>query len=92
MSKEVEIVEKNVLIARRVPPGDNWRLVANEPDGPIHASITDTLEAYIVRTGFKGHYRLEPLKSSLYAIQTDEIEIEPVVEKRYSLYGELGEQ
>ena len=42
---ETKIEEKNILIARRVPPGDKWRLVANEPDGPIHASLTDTLEA-----------------------------------------------
>ena len=88
---EVKIEEKNILIARRVPPSDRWRLVANEPDGPIHKSLTDTLEAYMVKTGFKGHYRLEPLKSSLYAIQTDEIEVIPEPEKKYSLYGEFGE-
>ena len=57
-----KIEEKNILIARRVPPGDKWRLVANEPDGPIHKTLTDTLEAYMVKTGFKGSYRLEPLK------------------------------
>jgi hypothetical protein len=27
-----QIEEKNILIARRVPPGDKWRLVANEPE------------------------------------------------------------
>jgi hypothetical protein len=84
--------EKNVLIARRVPPGDRYRLIANEPDGPIHKSLTDTLEAYMVKTGFKGNYRLEPLQSALYAIQTDKVEVQPVVEKKYSLYGEFGEQ
>ena len=42
---EINIVEDNVLIARRVPPGDKWRLVANEPDGKVHTSLTDTLEA-----------------------------------------------
>ena len=24
------------LIARRVPPGDKWRLIANEPNGKVH--------------------------------------------------------
>ena len=52
-----KILEENILIARRVPPGDKWRLVANEPDGPVHKSLTDTLEAYMVKTGFKGDYR-----------------------------------
>lgn len=85
---EVKIEEKNILIARRQPPGDRWRLVANEPGGPIHNTLTDALEAYMVRTGFKGEYRLAPLKSELYAIQTKEIEIEPEPEKRYSIYGE----
>ncbi len=69
--------EEYILIARRVPPGDKWRLVANEPDGPIHKTLTDALEAYMVKTGFKGHYRLEPLKSNLYAIDSKETEITP---------------
>ena len=80
--------EEYILIARRVPPGDKWRLVANEPDGPLHKSLTDTLEAYMTKTGFRGEYRLAPLKSELYAILTSEKEIEPVKEQRYSIYGE----
>ena len=88
---KTKIEEKNILIARRVPPGDKWRLVANEPDGPIHKTLTDTLEAYMVKTGFKGHYRLEPLKSSLYAISTKEEIVKPDPIKTYSIYGEYGE-
>ncbi len=83
--------EENVLIARRVPPSDRWRLIANEPDGPIHKSLTDTLEAYMIKTGFKGEYRLAPLKSELYAITTTEEEIKPEPVKKFSLYGEYGE-
>jgi hypothetical protein len=83
--------EEYILIARRQAPGDRWRLVANEPDGPLHKTLTDTLEAYMVKTGFKGEYRLAPLKSELYAISTtqEEVKIEP--EKKWSLYGEFGE-
>ena len=89
MSKpETKIIEDYILIARRVPPGDKWRLVANEPDGPVHKTLTDTLEAYMTKTGFRGEYRLAPLKSELYAILTSEKEIEPVKEQRYSIYGE----
>jgi hypothetical protein len=83
------IKEKNILIARRVPPGDKYRLVANEPDGPIHKSLTDTLEAYMTKTGFKGDYRLAPLKGELYAISTTEEEIKPEPIKQYSIYGEF---
>lgn len=91
INMKTEIKETNILIARRVPPSDRWRLIANEPDGPIHKTLTDTLEAYMVKTGFKGEYRLAPLKSELYAIQTDEIEVKVEPEKRYSIYGEFGE-
>ena len=65
---KTELIEGKVLIANRKPPGDRWQL-ADEPEGRIYKSITDTLEAYMHKTGFKGHYRLEPLKSSLYAIE-----------------------
>ena len=55
----------------------------------VHKSLTDTLEAYMTKTGFKGEYRLAPLKSELYAITTEEvmITIEPI--KQYSIYGEF---
>jgi hypothetical protein len=85
---EKVIKEENILIARRVPPGDSWRLIANEPDGPVHKTLTDTLEAYMVKTGFKGDYRLSPLKSKLFAISTTEEIVEPEPQKTYSIYGE----
>ena len=85
---ETKIIEEYILIARRVPPGDKWRLVANEPEGPVHKTLTDTLEAYMIKTGFKGDYKLAPLKSELYAISTTEEEVKPEPEKRFSIYGE----
>jgi|TARA_R100000544_G_C2212217_1_gene52585 hypothetical protein len=87
MSK-TKITEENILIARRVPPGDKWRLVANEPDGPTHPTLTNALEAYMVKTGFKGEYRLAPLKSELYAISTTKEEIKPEPIQKFSIYGE----
>ena len=83
--------ENSILIARRVPPGDKYRLVANEPDGPVHKSLTDTLEAYMTKTGFRGDYRLAPLKGELYAISTTEEEVIPEPIKTYSIYGEFGQ-
>lgn len=89
--QRTEIEETIILIARRVPPGDKWKLVANEPDGPIQKSLTDTLEAYMVKTGFRGEYRLSPLKGELYAISTEEIKVTIEQPKKYSMYGEYGE-
>lgn len=84
--KNIQPVEQNVLIARRIPPGDKYRLVANEPEGQIHKTLTDTLEAYSKLTGFKGAYRLEPLKNELYAIFTEEVPIQPIKKVEYSIY------
>lgn len=89
---DVKITEEYILIARRVPSGDKWRLIANEPDGPVHKTLTDALEAYMVKTGFKGEYRLAPLKSELYAISTTEEIVIPEPEKKYSIYGEYSQE
>jgi len=90
MQNKTKTVENKTLIARRVPPGDKWRL-ADEPEGKIHQTLTDALEAYMVKTGFKGDYRLEPLNSSLYAITTEEQIIKPPKAKLFNLYGEYGQ-
>ena len=87
---ETKVIEHNKLIATRVPPGDKWPLVDDNKE-VIHESLTDTLEAYMIKTGFKGNYRLEPLKSNLYAIDSKETEVIPEPEKKYSIYGEFGE-
>jgi|TARA_R100000081_G_C4698403_1_gene106296 hypothetical protein len=91
MNVKTEIIETDVLIARRVPPGDKWRLVSEEPDGPVHQTLTDALEAYMIKSGFRGDYKLAPMKSELYAISTTEEEVKPEPIKRYSIYGEYGE-
>jgi hypothetical protein len=85
---EKKVVEKNILIARRIPPGDRWKLEIEEGKTKVHSSLTETLEAYMTLTGFRGEYRLVPLKSELYIIQSEEQEIKPIPEKKYSIYGE----
>ena len=86
--QKTQIEETNILIARRVPPGDKWRLIANEPNGPLHKTLTDTLEAYMTKTGFRGEYRLAPLKGELYAINAEEVKITIPEEQKFSIYGE----
>ncbi len=85
---ETVIKERNELIATRVPPGDRWELV-DDPKRIVYPTLTDVLEAYLNKTGFKGEYRLDPVNSKLYAVQTTEEEIKPQEEKMYSLYGEF---
>ena len=83
-----KIIEHNEMIAKRVPPGDRWTLIG-DPKKEVFKSLTDALEAFFHQKGFKGAYRLDPLDSKLYAIQTQEEEIKKEEPKMYSLYGEF---
>jgi hypothetical protein len=84
---KTKVIERNELIATRVPPGDRWTLV-DDSKKIIHKTLTDALEAYLTSTGFKGEYRLAPLDSKLYAIKTSEEEIKPEPIKKYNIYGD----
>ena len=84
---KTEVIERNEVIATRVPPGDRWSLVEDSKK-VIHKSLTDTLEAYLMSTNFKGEYRLAPLDGKLYAIKTTEEEIKPEPIKKYNIYGD----
>ena len=79
----MEKVEKNILIAKRVPPGDRWTL---EGGKDIHNSLTETLEAYFKKSGIGCDFRLSPLKGELYMITTEEVVPEPP--KRFNIYGD----
>jgi hypothetical protein len=81
-----EIKEELELIATRVPPGDRWSLVGDKTK--VYSSITDTLEAYFQLTRRACEYKLSPLKSELYAIHSQEVEIAPEPPKRYDIYGD----
>jgi hypothetical protein len=86
MDKKIE--EHNELIANRVPPGDRWTLV-RDPKKEIFPNLTDALEAFFHQTGFNGAFRLDPMNSKLYAIQSNEVEIKKETPKVYSMYGEF---
>ena len=84
---KTKVIERNEVIATRVPPGDRWSLVEDSKK-VIHKSLTDTLEAYLMSTNFKGEYRLAPLDGKLYAIKSTEEEIRPEPVKKYNIYGD----
>ncbi|MCH1416735.1 MAG: hypothetical protein L7V30_04395 [Gammaproteobacteria bacterium] len=84
---KTKVIERNEVIATRVPPGDRWSLV-EDPKKVIHKSLTDALEAYLGVTNFKGEYRLAPLDGKLYAIKTTEEEVKPEPIKKYNIYGD----
>ena len=83
-----KITEHNKLIATRVPPGDKWILVDDKMK-VVHESLTDALEAFFQTTGNKCEFRLAPLDSKLYAIETHEEEIIPEAPKTYGMYGDF---
>jgi len=81
----MEITEKNVLIAKRVPPGDSWTLVDDDKK-VIHKSLTETLEAYFQKVNKPYEFRLAPLKGELYIITTEEVA--PPPPKKFNIYGD----
>ena len=84
---KTKVIERNELIATRVPPGDRWTLV-DDSKKVIHKSLTDALEAYLGVTNFNGEYMLDPIGSKLYAIKTSEEDVKPEPIKKYNIYGD----
>ena len=84
---EFETVEQKQLIAKRVPPGDSWRLV-DDPQGVVHPSLTDTLEAYFKKTQFNAAFYLDPIGSALYSVARVEVEVKPEPIKTFDFYGD----
>jgi hypothetical protein len=83
----MEKIEKNILIAKRVPPGDRFALV-DEPE-TIYSSLTETLEAYFQKTQIRCEFRLAPLKGELYMITTEEVAPPPPPPaKKFNIYGD----
>ncbi len=85
MSK-TEIQEKLIEIGSRVPPGDNWKMSnVNE----VQKSITDALEAWFQMATVKPKaFRLDLAQGKLYAIVSNEVEIQEPEPKKYSIYGD----
>ena len=77
--------EKNILIAKRVPPGDSWSLVDDEKK-VVHKSLTETLEAYFQAYKKPCEFRLAPLKGEIYMITTENVETPPP--KKFNIYGD----
>ena len=82
-----EIIEEIELIAQRVPPGDKWELLIDKEN--VIEGLVQTLNQYVRKTKFKGHYRLEPLNGKLFAIVTKEVPIEEPEPEKFDLYGEM---
>ncbi len=83
----MEQVEKNILIAKRVPPGDRFALMIDEDT--IYPSLTETLEAYYQYTQIKCEFRLAPLKGELYMITTEDVAPPPPPPvKKFNIYGD----
>ena len=82
--------ETNILIAKRVPPSDRWRLVNDEPDGKIYNSLTETREVYYQTVNTPDALKLSPLKGELYIITTEDVAPPPPPPvKKFNIYGDL---
>jgi len=80
-----KIEEQLYLIAEREPPGDRWKLTHQFKDTTIYPSLTETLNAWFLKTKEKAEFRLAPLDGKLYVIREEEVETEI---KTFDIYGE----
>ena len=84
---EKEVKEELTLIAKRHPPGDNWKLI-NDPNH-VYPSLTDALEGYFQETQQPCDFRLSPIKGELYAINSKVVEkAPPPPPKKFNMYGD----
>ena len=85
MSK-TEIKEKLIEIGSRVPPGDRWQVIGVEG---IQNGLTDALEAWFqINKSKPKAFRLDLIQGKLYAIFSEEVEIQEPEPKKYSIYGD----
>ena len=84
---EKELKEELTLIAKRHPPGDNWKLLLDP--NHIYPSLTDALEGYFQEVGQPCDFRLSPIKGELYAIDSKVVEkAPPPPPKKFNMYGD----
>jgi hypothetical protein len=84
---EKELKEELTLIAKRHPPGDNWKLLLDP--NHIYPSLTDALEGYFQEAGQPCDFRLSPIKGELYAIDSKVVEkTPPLPPKKFNMYGD----
>jgi hypothetical protein len=83
----IQIIEDLELIAKRVPPGDRWKIIIDSND-TVYPSLMDTLESYFISTQFKGDFRFSPSNGEIYIIKNIEEEIKPEPPKQYNIYGD----
>jgi hypothetical protein len=83
-----ENIEQLILIAKRVPLGDNWKLLSDP--NTVYSSLTEALEGYFQETQQPCDFRLSPIKGELYAITTATVEKAPPPPppKKFNMYGD----
>ena len=84
-SKETKTINKEEVVELE----EEVEEVVADPKKEVFANLTDALEAFFHQTGFNGAFRLDPMDSKLYAIQSSEIEVKKEAPKVYSMYGEF---
>jgi len=81
------------LIAKRLPPGDNWELLNSPKAESVYSSLTDVLEAYWEHFQKNEDYLLKPLLGEVW-VTGEEFVPSPVEtpEPVYGLYGDKFKQ
>jgi hypothetical protein len=78
--------EIKTRVAIRRPPGDNWSPLLFSSDTVV-PSLTDILELLYQETG-KTQFFMDAREGYVYTVDQEEVEVAPIPEKKWSLYGD----
>lgn len=81
----LNLIEVTELIATRIPPGDQWKLVEEDT---LFPSLLEMISAYQRKTSHRGAYRFEPLEGKFYVIKVKQQK--EVLPSYLDIYGEKG--
>jgi hypothetical protein len=83
---KTEVKEKLIEIGSRVPPGDQWKM---SNVNAVQKGLTEALEAWFqINQSKPKAFRLDLIQGKLYAIFSEEVEIQEPEPKKYSIYGD----
>jgi hypothetical protein len=74
----------NMVVARRVPPGDRWNLTGEEGDVVIYETLTDCLNQ-IYKVHSSAQFYIDAREGTI-SIDDGVPTVEPI--KKFDLYGE----
>jgi len=78
--------EVKTKVAQRIKPGDRWSPLHFNKDVVV-PSLTEVLELIYQETNITQFY-IDAREGYIYSVDHEEVEVKPIPEKKWSLYGD----